>query len=91
MAMTKNIQIVVITLLLLLFGIKHQFLFVFSFVWESAIFLFEAALLRPLIAKLIAPCSRQKAEKELQHRTMEQFAQENELLDFLLDFSRQLV
>ena len=85
MPMTEDIVVAVVVLFLLVFGKKHQFLFVLTFVRTGVFELFEAAAFRPLVAEFVAPSRRQRAETELQERRTEDLTQFHEPLDLFLD------
>ncbi len=88
MPMAEDIVVAVGVLFLLLFGKKHQFLFVLTFVRTGVFELFEAAFLRPFVAEFVAPSRRQGAETELQERRAEDLTQFHEALDLFLDVFR---
>ena len=85
MPMAEDIVVAVGVLFLLLFGKKHQFLFVLTFVRTGVFELFEAASLRPFVAEFVAPSRRQGAETELQERRAEDLTQFHEPPDLFLD------
>ena len=64
--MTKNIEVVVIAQLLLLFGKEDKFFFVLSFVWARMCEFFQTAFFCPFITNVVTPCCRYKAKKTLQ-------------------------
>ena len=84
-AMPEDVEVVVIAQLLLLFGEKHKLLFVLSFVGTWVCQLFEAAVFCPIVSKCVAPSRWHKAEEELEEGVVEYLAQEDEVLDFLLN------
>ena len=59
---------------LFLFGVEHQFFFVFALISEGVTELFLPAFFRPPVANLVAPGGWEQSEEALQDGVMEDSA-----------------